>query len=183
MIAMFVSMIDTPEEKADFEKLYNTYKGKMFASAYGILRNHHNAEEAVSQAFFTIAKNYSKVFPLEKTQREAYIKIVIRNAAIDIYRKEKRDTSVSFDEVQDFEAASGDISDRVLSQINYEKIVAAIRELPEKYAEPLYLFHVRDMNVKTISEHLCESEETIKKRLQRARQKLRETLSADIAVL
>lgn len=183
MIAMFVSMIDTPEEKADFEKLYNAYKGKMFASAYGILRNHHNAEEAVSQAFFTIAKNYSKVFPLEKTQREAYIKIVIRNAAIDIYRKEKRDTSVSFDEVQNFEAASGDISDKVLSQINYEKIVAAIRELPEKYAEPLYLFHVRDMNVKTISEHLCESEETIKKRLQRARQKLRETLSADIAVL
>ena len=110
MIAMFVSMIDTPEEKADFEKLYNAYKGKMFASAYGILRNHHNAEEAVSQAFFTIAKNYSKVFPLEKTQREAYIKIAIRNAAIDIYRKEKRDTSVSFDEVQDFEAASDDIS-------------------------------------------------------------------------
>lgn len=178
-----MSMLDEPEEKADFETLYNTYKGKMFALAYSVLHNHHNAEEAVSQAFFTIARNYSRVFPLESPQREAYIKIVVRNAAIDIYRKEKRDASVSFDEIEEFEAAAVDISDEVLSEINYEKIVGAIRALPEKLAEPLYLFHVRGMSIKEIAEHICGSEEAVKKRLQRARKSLRETLSADLAKL
>lgn len=179
MIAFYMSMIDEPEEKADFETLYNTYKGKMFALAYGVLHNHHNAEEAVSQAFFTIAKNYGKVFPLEAAQREAYIKIVVRNAAIDIYRKEKKGASVSFDEIEDFEAAEDDISDEVLSKINYSRIVEAIRELPPKYAEPLYLFHVRGMSIKTVSEHVCITEEAVKKRLQRARGMIREKLSAD----
>lgn len=181
MIAFYTSMIDAPEEKADFETLYNTYMGKMFALAYSVLHNHHNAEEAVSQAFFTIARNYSRVFPLESPQREAYIKIAVRNAAIDIYRKEKRETSVSFDEIEDFEATEDDISDEVLSRINYERIVEAIRELPEKYAEPLYLFHVRSLSIKEIAENICCTEETVKKRLQRARKSLRETLSADLA--
>lgn len=181
MIAFYMSMIDTPEEKADFETLYNTYKSKMFALAYSVLHNHHNAEEAVSQAFFTIAKNYSKVFLLDSPHREAYIKIVVRNAAIDIYRKEKKDASVSFDEIEDFEAADDDISDEVLSKINYSRIVEAIRELPEKYAEPLYLFHVRGMNIKEIAENICCTEDAVKKRLQRARAQLRETLSESLA--
>ena len=57
MLAFYLGMIETPEEKIAFEDLYNTYKGKMFSLAYSVLKNHHNAEEAVSQAFFTIAKN------------------------------------------------------------------------------------------------------------------------------
>lgn len=183
MIAMYTAMLDDPEEKADFETLYITYKGKMFALAFSVLHNHHNAEEAVSQAFFTIAKNYSKLFPLPSQQREAYIKIVVRNAAIDIYRKGKRDTAVSFDEIEEFEAADEDVSDEVLSKINYSRIVEAIRELPEKYAEPLYLFHVRGMSVKSIAENIRCTEEAVKKRLQRARAVLRETLSTELAEL
>lgn len=173
MLAFYMAMIDEPEEKADFESLYRTYKGRLFALAYRILGNHHDAEEAVSQAFFTVARSFSKVAPLGARDREAYLKIVTRNAAIDLYRREKRDASFPIEEMDDLGAVSEDVSDEVLSKINYDRVVGAIRALPERYAEPLYLFHVRELSVKEIAAALCEQEETIKKQLQRARKKLR----------
>ncbi len=173
MIAFYMAMIDTPEEKADFETLYRTYKGRLFACAYEVLRNHHDAEEAVSQAFFTIARSFSKVAPLDAPHREAYLRVVIRNASIDLYRRNKNGRSVALEEMDSFESASDDVSDEVLSGMNYESIIQAIRSLPEQDAQPLYLYHVREMSVREVACVLCVQEETVKKRLQRARKKLR----------
>ena len=84
--------------------------------------------------------------------------------------------SYDIEEIENFGDVSDDVSDEVLSEMNYNSVVEAIRSLPENYAEPLYLYHVRDMSVKDIAASLCTSEETVKKRLQRARQKLRTIL-------
>lgn len=176
MIALCMAMIDAPEEKADFESLYRSYKGRLFALAYRILGNHHDAEEAVSQAFFTVARSFSRIAPLGAAQREAYLKIVTRNAAIDLYRREKRDLSFPLEEMDELSAVSDDVSDEVLSRMDYERVVEAIRALPERYAEPLYLFHVRELSVREIAAALHEREEAVKKQLQRARRKLRQLL-------
>ncbi len=173
MLAICLSMIDTEEEKITFEDLYHTYKGKMFSLANSILKNHHNAEEAVSNAFFTAARNFKTIASLTSQQQGAYLKIAVKNAAIDIYRKEKNQNASPIEEIENFGDVSDDVSDEVLSEMNYNSVVSAIRSLPEKYAEPLYLYHVQDMSIKDIANTLCASEETVKKRLQRARQKLR----------
>ncbi|MDE7234145.1 MAG: sigma-70 family RNA polymerase sigma factor, partial [Ruminiclostridium sp.] len=91
----------------------------------------------------------------------------------DLYRREKRDASFPLEEMDELSAVSEDVSDEVLSKMNYSRIVEAIRSLPERYAEPLYLFHVRELSVKEIAAALYEQEETVKKQLQRARKKLR----------
>ena len=176
MLALYLGMIETPEEKTAFEDLYNKYRGKMFSLAYSILKNYPNAEEAVSQAFFTIARNFSKIRDLSPVKQGAYLKITVKNAAIDIYRKETGENSTPIEEIEDFTAAPDDVSDEVLSEMNYNKIVEAIRSLPEQYGECLYLFHVRELSIKEIAAHLYIEPEAVKKRLQRARQKLRKIL-------
>ena len=176
MLSICLGMLDTEEEKITFEELYHTYKGKMFSLANSILKNHHNAEEAVSNAFFTAAKNFRTLASLTAVQQGAYLKITVKNAAIDIYRKEKNQNTSPIEEIENFGDVSDDVSDEVLSEMNYNSVVEAIRSLPENYAEPLYLYHVHDMSIKNIAEHLYVSEETVKKRLQRARQKLRTIL-------
>ena len=176
MLSICLSMIDTEEDKITFEDLYHTYKGKMFSLANSILKNHHNAEEAVSNAFFTAAKNFGTLANLTAVQQGAYLKIAVKNAAIDIYRKEKNQNASPIEEIENFGDVSDDVSDEVLSEISYTSIVEAIRSLPEQYAEPLYLYHVQDMSIKSIADTLCVSEETVKKRLQRGRQKLRTIL-------
>lgn len=183
MLVFYLGMIDAPEEKIAFEELYNTYKGKMFSLAYSILKNHHNAEEAVSQAFFTAARNFARISGLTAIQQGAYLKVTVKNAAIDIYRKEKNSNTSPLEEIENFGEVSDDVSDSVLSEMNYNAVVEAIRALPEQYGECLYLFHVRELSIKEIAAHLYIEPEAVKKRLQRARQKLRAILEEkEIAV-
>ena len=52
MLAIYLSMLETNEEKNQFEQLYIKYKQDMYAVAYGILKNKEDAEDAVHQSFF-----------------------------------------------------------------------------------------------------------------------------------
>ena len=52
---IYLMMIDSPEEQSKFEKVYLTYKGLMYHTAYKVLNNEEDAEDAVHNAFVKIA--------------------------------------------------------------------------------------------------------------------------------
>ena len=54
-------MLDTPEEKAKFEKLYYSHRRTMLHIAMQILKDHQLAEDAVQEAFLRLVKNFSKI--------------------------------------------------------------------------------------------------------------------------
>lgn len=64
MMIVYLQMIDTPEEKSKFEKLYYAYRGLMFHVARQVLNNDQDAEDAVSSAFIKIAENIEKILPV-----------------------------------------------------------------------------------------------------------------------
>ena len=55
---IYLMMIDSPEDQSKFEKVYLTYKGPMYHTAYKVL---NNEEDAVHNAFVKIAENISKI--------------------------------------------------------------------------------------------------------------------------
>ena len=57
-----------------------------------------------------------------------------------------------------------------------EKVLEAVMGLKQKYREVIHLFYYEDMNAKEIGELLRISENTVLKRLQRARDKIRDNL-------
>ena len=65
---IYLQMLETTEQKVRFEDLYYTYKNLMFYVANQILRNEHDAEDAVQQAFFAIAKNFEKISEIKCPQ-------------------------------------------------------------------------------------------------------------------
>lgn len=172
MLTFCMAVLIAPEDTSDFESIYKSYKSRMLGLAYKVLGNYHDAEEAVSQAFLSVASSFGKVKGRSLPEQEAYIAIVTKNAALDIYRKNKRDNSVAFDEIENLSEVSDDVSDEVLANIGYERIIGAIKALPDIYAESLYLYHVNGLSVKEIAKSLKQSEANIKKRLERARKKL-----------
>lgn len=58
---IYLSMIESEADKSLFEQLYIRYKGLMYHIAYRILQNREDAEDAVHQAFVSIAKNIKKL--------------------------------------------------------------------------------------------------------------------------
>ncbi len=176
MIAVYMAMLDEPEDKARFEDAYRKYRGKMLAIAYKITENYHDAEEAVSNAFFTIAKNFHKLKQRSPRERAAYYTVVTKNSSYDVLRERNRRAEVPIDEDIEIEDKGTDVSDEVLSEYGYERVIEAIHLLPEIYAQVLYLQNVTGLSMKEMSLSLCESEATIRKRLERAKVKLRKIL-------
>lgn len=179
MIALYLALLDKPEERASFEDIYNAYKGKMMAVAYGVLGNYHDCEEAVSQAFFAVAKSFGKISGRTRPEQEAYLNIVTKNAALDIYRRRNSHDALPIEDAEDIPDESTDVSDEVLSEMGYNRVLAAIKSLPEIYSEALYLFNVTGLTIKEISASMGVTEAVIKKRLQRAREKLRDILTQE----
>ena len=86
MINLYLSVIDTDDDKNQFEQLYIKYKDKMYSIAYGILHNIEDSEDAVHQAFLTIANNFEKI---KFTINIQYIKnkVTMFRKIVEIHKK------------------------------------------------------------------------------------------------
>ena len=58
---IYLQTINDTLDRVKFEQLYQEYKAFMHGIAYQILRNQQDAEDAVHNAFLSIAKNIEKI--------------------------------------------------------------------------------------------------------------------------
>jgi len=103
---------------------------------------------------------------------------VTKNCAYDIIRKQNRRKEIPIEDDTDIPDSNTDVSDEVLSDIGYNRVVEAIKSLPEHYAQVLYMQNVTGLPTKEIAGILGESDAAVRKRIERARTKLREILEA-----
>ena len=96
---VYLQMIETPLEKSKFEQLYHQYRALMFHVANGILHNDRDAEDAVHNAFVSIAENISKIEDPNCPKTKGYIVTIVERKAIDLYRRKQRRNVISIDEV------------------------------------------------------------------------------------
>lgn len=73
MLSIYLSMVETEEEKDLVTELYNTYKQILFNVSMSILHNTADAEDAVQETFVRIISNLSKIdCANEKTLQSVY---------------------------------------------------------------------------------------------------------------
>ncbi len=58
---LFLTMIDSDEDKSKFEVIYENYRNLMFFVAKKILYSDSDAEDAVQDAFIRIINNLDKI--------------------------------------------------------------------------------------------------------------------------
>ena len=93
---IYLMMIDSPEDQSKFEKVYLTYKGLMYHTAYKVLNNEEDAEDAVHNAFVKIAENISKIGEPVCPKTQVYVVTIVENKAIDLYRSIRRRQKVQY---------------------------------------------------------------------------------------
>lgn len=174
MINLFLTLLDTEEEKSKFETLYEKYRKLMHYVAKGILTDDQLAEDAVQEAFLRIAKNFHKVGEIHCPQTKNFVVIIVRNAALSLLKKEGADGSPENIDMLPDSAVS--LGDSTFERTEYNQLVEEILRLPEAYRYPLYLYGVYDCRMTEIAHLLGISTETAKKRVQRARRILKDNL-------
>lgn len=98
-LLIYLQMIETEEEQSKFEVIYHEYFPLMFHIAYQILRHQQDAEDAVHQAFVSIAENITKIDQPLSPQTKRYVAVIAENKAIDVHRKSQRHPITSLEDV------------------------------------------------------------------------------------
>lgn len=152
------------------ERLFDLYERKMYGTAFQILRDEGQAEDAVQDAFIRAMAHIHQIEAPESMETQRFMVKVIRSAAIDIYRKNRKDWENTVFDPEDIRKNQKGFEDRNLDTVeNRQMIQRALLALDKKYREVLELRCYFGLSHKEIALLLEVSEDTVAKRYQRAK--------------
>lgn len=179
MLLFLLAMIDGSDGKDKLERLYNRYKKKMIYSAYQILHNMYDAEDAVSEAIISVANNIENVPDADTEAALSYMCRAARSRAINILeaRNRRKAHEESLDSEND--AVSDETDIEIPDTAEYDRIVSCIRSLPDIYGDVLYLHFVQNLSAGEISVQLGRSIHTVRQQLVRGKKLLTAVLKKE----
>jgi RNA polymerase sigma-70 factor (ECF subfamily) len=167
----------TTDDEAEFTDLVQRQSRFVFRVAYAVLLNSHDAEDAVQETFLKLYRNRGW---RHLDNERAFMARVAWRVAVD-----RRPHTPQFIPTA---SAAGEEEDspsprpgpeRVLVAANEHAVVhAMIDALPEDLRLPLVLSALEELNSREIGSILGVPEGTVRTRLQRARQILRQKLAS-----
>lgn len=166
-----------------FEQLIFDYQKKAYNIALRIMGNQEDAKDMCQEAFIRIYKSIEGF--KEQSSFSTWMYRIITNVCLDEIRKKKRNDTVSMDntfETQDgelhFETASEDDTPEEAFMRTEKKraIIRAINELNEEYKTAIVLRDIQGFSYEEIANILCCSIGTVKSRINRGRNILKDKL-------
>lgn len=164
MEAVYSSAIPKKESIMTFEDMYIQNRKLMMHTAMKILNNFADAEDCVSEAFFRVSKIFSKISQLERPKLTSLLVIIVRNAALDKYRANKRIVAV-----EEPDTETGTVYN---DSYSFDSVIASIGQLKDEYRDVLMLKFVYGYSIKEMTDILGISADNAYKRIQRAKSEL-----------
>ena len=163
-------MLEGTDEFAALELSVRQHARFVFKVAYGVLRNSHDAEDVVQEVFLRVHRNgTSGVRDLQ-----AWLATIAFRLAVD--RKRKPEAL----DIAEFELAGSapDAEHIAMHRQQIDRVHRLIAALPEELRYPLVLSAIEELTSRQIGEVLGIPESSVRGRILRARQILKEKLIA-----
>ena len=93
VLAIYLSMLESPEERNSFAALYERCKGRAFYLARRIVKRDDLAEDAVHEGFVYLAQHYCRLNCSEERKLESYLFDCVESRAIDLLRSSSRSST------------------------------------------------------------------------------------------
>lgn len=155
------------------EALYFKYNRIMYDIAHRILCDHPLTQDAIQMSFIKIIENIDKIVDVDCNKTKAFLVIICRNIAINIYNKRKYNNLLfidGFDETISDNAFNAD--EQLINLERLSLLKEKINMLYEPYADIITLKYIFDYSDKELSEILDISEQNVRVRLCRAKKSL-----------
>ena len=150
--------------RTEFSEQVNKYRNQLYYTAFTILKNEDDAQDAVCSA---ILKAYEHLDQLnDKRKFKAWIITITRNEALQYQRK--RLELPGDGKVESMLPPAKD---------NYDELWDIVQNLSEEYRIVIVLFYYDDLPIKDIAKILEIQVGTVKSRLNRGREQIKAALS------
>lgn len=166
MLLMYLSMLETEEEKDKLEQLYINYKKLVYSIAFGYMSNSFLAEDAVHNTFLKLTNYLDKIDDIFDHKTVTFIGIVTKSVCIDMLRKEKA--------LKQIELRLDGIIDNYCEDLDIKDLLKKIDKLPEIYRNTVMLKYFYKLSNQQICDINGISIMTLRKRLSRAKEYLKE---------
>ncbi|MBQ2775611.1 MAG: sigma-70 family RNA polymerase sigma factor [Clostridia bacterium] len=184
MLALYLSLIGNEVYQRLFERVYFSHRKQMVTLAMSILESREDAEDAVHDVFYVIAKKHLRVLQTITNEQDMknYLLKATKNRALNMKRDRKKyvllqDNDIVLSKEEDLNDSS--FLDAICDKMTYQELVDAIRSLDGKYEEVLYLHFVLEMSVPEVAELLYRNIHTVKKQLVRGKSMLIDRLTVN----
>ena len=180
MLSLYLSMVETEEQRSLVEQIYHDYEQTMYHAAFAVLHNKQDAEDAVHEAFVRLITDIDRLAAIEKKKQKSFVIIVTRNIAIDTYRRRQRET-VGAEDISDMDIADDlDLEQAISDSTDRELLMKAVEKLPEKQQEVLVMKFFHEVSTTEIAQMLGIDVSAVRRRISRAEKNLYEILKGEL---
>ena len=169
ILAQETSVLDSTDEFTALELTVRQHARFVFKVAYGVLRNSHDAEDVVQEVFLRVHRNGTQGV----RDLPAWLATIAFRLALD--RTGKQETL----DLAQFELSTNapDAEHIAIHRQQIDRVHRLIAALPEDLRYPLVLAALEELNSRQIGEVLGIPESSVRGRILRARQILKEKLA------
>lgn len=168
---------DKPEE--GLKVMMDSYMALIYTIIFNKLSGTYSKEdieECVSDVFFQVF-HYKNRIDLEKGSIKAFLAVVAKRKAIDMYRKNKNNNHIPIDDLpEDLYSMVDDAANSLLLKESNSVLINAIKSLGEPDSEIVIRKYYLYQSSKDISSDLGIKVNTIDKKVSRCIQKLKNVL-------
>jgi len=167
-------MSESLRAKDNFEAVFERYSDTVYRLAYSRVKNPHDASDVTQDVFLKYIRA-EKTYNDEEHIKAWLIKTTINTSKALVLSSWSRKRS--WEELADDDT----VCDGKTAQNTETKsaLLSAVMGLPKTYRTVIHLFYFEDLPLGDISEITGQSVNTVKSRLYRARNMLKETLGDD----
>lgn len=186
---VFLAALDADDRKCA-EEIFDKYHKLIYELAYRILNKHQDAEDTLNEVMINIIKNIERFNHSSRNDIEAQIVIYTRNAAINLYKKNKRRNKVEghytyindedeFDEIK-YENVSHSVEELIITQETVEIICRYLKQLPVEQQDTIKLVHALGYSNVEAARVLHITPNAVGLRLYKAKKKLLELVGGEL---
>ena len=161
----------TAQEQEWFCRECAAHKSGMLLVAGGILKNEADVQDAVQDALIAAYENLAQLKNRDKFRPWLYR--ILTNACFARLRYRRREVALDEETLPPAAAPDSPDPEERLTVWN------TVQQMPPDYRTVVILFYYEDMPIREIAAALGLSRDTVKKRLQRAREQLRVLLEKE----
>ncbi|MEE9364235.1 MAG: RNA polymerase sigma factor [Cellulophaga sp.] len=159
-------------------QVYLLYKDMLYNVSFRIVKNKHDAQDTVHDAFIKAFQNISKL------ENDLYLgpwlKRIVINCSLDFLKKKKKldwlQESVELQKDEEETEIFEDLSLKV------EEVKKAINKLKNKYRIIIVLYLIEDYSHKEIAQQLGLNESTVRNQYIRGKRLLKQQLQNNLAL-